>query len=207
MPLKKIEHKDDFSWGLWRIDESENALQQATTFIDSIPESITHPNKRLEFFSGRILAKFVLEQRGLTYSGINKDIEGKPYFNNHSLHLSLSHSFPYVAALLHTQNSAGIDIEQPKSKLLKVAPRILNSKELTDAGQDEIKLCVYWCAKESLVKVYGKKDLVFATEMSIDSFRLESCGIITGHIKKNEINLTIPLNYQIFKDFVMVHSM
>jgi 4'-phosphopantetheinyl transferase len=207
MPLEKIEHKADFSWGLWKITEPETVLQSRLLKVDSIPENVTHPNKRLEFLSARVLAKTLLEQRGFTYSGINKNEAGKPYFNNHTLQLSLSHSFPYVAALLHTTHAAGIDVEQPKAKLLKIAPRILNPVELDDAGNDETKLCVYWCAKESLIKVYGKKDLVFATEMSIDSFRLETCGTITGHILKNETNMTIPLTYQIFEGFVMVHSM
>lgn len=207
MPVEKIEHKADFSWGLWRITESESALQHALTAVDSIPENVTHPNKRLEFLSGRVLAKLLLEQRGFSYTGISKNEDGKPHFNNQPIHLSLSHSFPYVGALLNTTNSAGIDVEQPKAKLLKIAPRILNPVELDDAGTDEIKLCVYWCAKESLVKVYGKKDLIFATEMSIDSFRLDTCGTLTGHILKNETNRTIPLTYQIFDGFVMVHSM
>jgi 4'-phosphopantetheinyl transferase len=154
-----------------------------------------------------VLAKFLLEQRGFIYAGVTKDDEGKPYFKNQALQLSLSHSYPYVAALLHTTKSAGIDVEQPKAKLLKIAPRILNPVELADAGTDEIKLCVYWCAKESLVKVYGKKDLVFATEISIDSFRLDTCGTLTGRIIKNETNTVVPLTYQIFDGFVMVHSM
>ena len=207
MPLEKIEHKANYSWGLWRITEQENVLQNNLTTVDSIPENITHPNKRLEFYSGRVLAKLLLEQRGLTYDGVTKNDDGKPSFKNHALQLSLSHSFPYVAALIHTTNSAGIDVEQPKTKLLKIAPRILNPIELNDAGTNETKLCVYWCAKESLIKVYGKKDLVFATEMSIDSFRLETCGTITGRIVKNETQTVIPLTYQVFNDFVMVHSM
>ena len=207
MPVEKIEHKADFSWGLWRITEPENVLQNSLTGIDLIPENITHPTKRLEFLSGRVLAKVLLEERGFRYSGISKNEEGKPRFNNQPLQLSLSHSFPYVAALLHTANSAGIDVEQPKAKLVKIAPRVLNPEELSDAGVNETKLCVYWCAKESLVKVYGKKDLVFATEMSIESFRLETCGMITGHIIKNGTTLTIPLMYQIFDGLVVVHTM
>jgi 4'-phosphopantetheinyl transferase len=207
MPLEKIEHKEDFSWALWKITELESDLQDKLNAVDSIPENITHPNKRLEFLCGRLLAKILLEYRGYTYAGITKDHHGKPYYKHHTPQLSLSHSFPYAAAILHKKNQVGIDIEQPKSKLLKIAPRILNTSELLDAGINETKLCVYWCAKESLIKVYGKKDLIFATEISIDSFRLESCGTLTGRIIKNENETRVPLTYQIFDGFVMVYSM
>jgi 4'-phosphopantetheinyl transferase len=205
MPLEKIEKHQEYCRGLWKITENEVELKTLLP-NEIIPDTITHLNKRLEFITGRILAKLLIEQLGLAYHGIVKDAHGKPFFKNHAIHLSLSHSFPLVAAIIHTQKSAGIDVEQIKPKLLKIAPRILNPEELSDAGNDLTKHCVYWCAKETLVKVYGKKDLVFATDLEVEPFRLESCSAIKGKILKDGTKTTIPLYYQTFKDFVVVFN-
>src|SRR5690606_16594979 len=111
---------------------------------------------------------------------------------------------PYVAAYLHQQASVGIDLEQPKSKLLRIAPRILDAVELTDAGDDVMKHCVYWCAKEVLVKVHGKKDLIFAENIKISPFLLEKSGEITGRIIVNHSETPVKLHYEIQADFAVV---
>src|SRR5690606_17907428 len=97
-------------------------------------------------------------------------------------HISLSHSYPYVTVIIDTEKSVGIDLEHFKSKLLRIAPRMFSPLELKDAGNSVEKNCVYWSAKEALMKVYGKKDLVFSENLLVESFKLESTGVLTGHI-------------------------
>src|SRR5690606_12612103 len=118
--------------------------------------------------------------------------------------LSLSHSYPYVAAYLHQHHSIGIDLEQPKPKLLKVASRVLSHAELEYAQNDLIKHCITWCAKEVLVKVYGKKDLIFAENLKIEQFPLAETGHFIGSIIVNGYTTVIPLYFEIFQDFALV---
>src|SRR5690606_11645385 len=111
-----------------------------------------NPRKRLEFLAGRALIRALLREWNLPYPGLTKDAYGKPFLIGSPLHLSLSHSYPFVAAVLHRHKNVGIDLEQPKDKLLRIAPRVLCADELRNAGNDVVKHCVYWCAKEALVK-------------------------------------------------------
>lgn len=204
MPLEKLEASNERAWGLWHIRESEAELIDLIGEFETIPPTITHEQKRLEFCVGRVLAKTLLEKLSVKFEGIIKDEFGKPFFRNNSYHLSLSHSYPYVGALIDKNKSVGIDVEQIKSKLLKIAPRVLHPTELKDAGDNEIKHCIYWCAKEALVKIYGKKDLVFAENLIIKPFTLQNEGNISGRIIVNSTETTIPLYYEVHNGFTVV---
>lgn len=204
MPLEKLESSTERAWGLWHIRESEAELMDLIREFETIPPTITHEQKRLEFCVGRVLAKTLLEKLSVKFEGIIKDEFGKPFFKNNTYQLSLSHSYPYVSALIDKNKSVGIDVEQIKSKLLKIAPRVLHPTELKDAGDNEIKHCIYWCAKEALIKIYGKKDLVFAENLLIKPFTLQNQGNISGRIIVNSTETTIPLYYEVHHGFTVV---
>lgn len=207
MPLDTIEsNQNQQAWGIWRITEDEDSLSMGVNEFESIPENITHPQKRLEFVAGRLLAKILIEKLGKSFSGITKDQFGKPFYKNHSVQLSLSHSYPYVAAIADSNKSVGIDVEQPKLKLLKIASRVLHSGELADAGENVTKHCVYWCAKEAMIKIYGKKDLILAEQLMIEPFHLQTEGEILGTIVANQTETKLPLFYKVFSDFVIVFN-
>jgi hypothetical protein len=78
--------------------------------------------------------------------------------------------------------------------------------ELKDAGNSVEKNCVYWSAKEALMKVYGKKDLVFSENLLVEPFSLESAGILTGRIITPEKETTLSLHYKQYPDFVIVYN-
>jgi 4'-phosphopantetheinyl transferase len=204
MPLDNLHTDSDRAWALWKIDESEQILSAQISGFESVPETITNPNKRLEFLAARVLLKELLKSMELDYSGLTKDEFGKPFLKGSTFQISLSHSYPYVAAIIREGKSVGIDLEQPKPKLLKIASRVLAKDELEDAGSDIIKHCIYWCAKESLVKVHGKKDLVFAENIRITPFLRSKYGHLIGSIIVNTIETRIPLQYYVFENFVLV---
>ncbi|MEP6736467.1 MAG: hypothetical protein ABJA70_13160, partial [Chryseolinea sp.] len=130
MPLEKIVLEAERAWALWRIAEDEDALSALLDSIESPPASITNSNKRLEWIAGRVLVKEVFNRMQIPFQGIIKDEYGKPYPAGYAYHLSLSHSYPYVAAIFDKRASVGIDLEQPKDKLLRVAQRIHSATEL-----------------------------------------------------------------------------
>jgi phosphopantetheinyl transferase len=154
MPITKIEKVAGRAWGLWKIEEEEYELNSLVSDYETIPERIRHPGKRLEFIAGRVLVRNLMEDLGLPFRGLTKDEFGKPYLKESTHQVSLTHSFPYVAAIIDSGKAAGIDLEQIKPKLVNIGPRVLHVSELRDAGQDETKHCVYWCCKETLMKIY-----------------------------------------------------
>jgi 4'-phosphopantetheinyl transferase len=204
MPLENLHKREDYAWALWKIQEEETILKDLVYPFEIVPEHVTNITKRLEFLAARVLIRELMLKFQLEFKGLTKDEFGKPFLSGYDFQVSLSHSYPYVAAVIHRTKSVGIDIEQPKQKLLKVAPRVLHAEELLDAGTDLEKHCVYWSAKESLLKIHGRKDLTFAENLLIDPFSKEKEGQLIGRIIVNGIETTIPLRYYIEKDFVVV---
>lgn len=203
MPLLKIQKDDAQSgWGLWFISESESELSLISGEVADA--AVVSAAKRLEWLAGRALLKSLVEHCGLEFYGIRKNEFGKPLLNRLPHQISLSHSYPYVAAQIDPNISVGIDLEQPKSKLLNIAPRVLSPREFTDAGTDVIKHCVYWCAKEALYKSYGKRGLYFAEHLIIEPFVLMRSGVLSGWVKVNGYQQQLPLRYSIQPDYVLV---
>jgi 4'-phosphopantetheinyl transferase len=204
MALEKIVITNTGGWALWKIEEDEEALQRIVGSVDELPPSIHNSKKRMEWLAGRVVVKTIMERLGLPFKGIVKDEFGKPFPKAYDYQLSLSHSYPYVGALIDREISVGIDLEQPQEKLLRVAPRVFHKDELTDAGSDLVKCCIYWCAKEALIKIYGKKDLTLAENLLISAFRRENEGPILGRIIVKDIETVIPLYYIVYPNFVVV---
>jgi phosphopantetheinyl transferase len=205
MPLVKLEMTGvESTWGLWEINETEQEL--AFLAMESCPDDIIAPAKRREFLAGRALIKTLVEKIGAEYTGIRKDEQGKPFLKDQKHEISLSHSSPYVAAQIHSGSPVGIDIEQPKEKLLRVAPRVLSSTEEKDAGTDIIKHCVYWCAKEAMYKIHGKRGLHFNSQLNLDPFELKKSGNLTGYIKATGEPTKVSLGYAVRGDYVLVYT-
>ena len=205
MPLYKIENTGiESGWAIWHIEESEQEL--AFIAFEQCPEELYSEPKRLEWLAGRVLIKTLLEHHGLGYSGVHKDEFGKPFLRDLGHHISLSHSYPFVAAQLHVSQSVGIDLEQPKQKLLTIAPRVLSDMELKDAGQDLIKHCIYWCAKEAMYKIYGKRGLHFSNQLNIEPYSMHQSGELHGLISASNLKQNVNLIYQIESDFVLVYT-
>jgi len=205
MPLIRMEKwQPGSAWGLWRINEGEEALANLVSEVPG-PE-IKSPPKRAEYLAGRALLHQMVEGMGFDSQGMTKDEFGKPWLVSGPAYMSLAHSFPYVAARLDARCPVGIDVEQPKTKLLRVAPRVLSAAEQTNAGQALEKHCVYWSAKEALYKWYGRKGLHFARQLWIDPFSLQRAGRLQGHIKTNEGEWHLGLRYCVLPDAVVVYT-
>lgn len=204
MPLTYLNANQQEQWALWHIEEAEEDFTHLVN--EDVPKEIINAHKRLEWLAARALIKILSENAGVDFQGIRKDEFGKPHLTGHDLFISLSHSYPYVAAQISAKQAVGIDVEQPKEKLLKVAPRILSTEELANAGSDIIKHCIYWCAKETLYKIYGKGGLHFSHQLNLYPFTLASFGTLTGIINDNSDKQTVTLGYQVHPDFVVVFT-
>jgi 4'-phosphopantetheinyl transferase len=141
---------------------------------------IHHPERQKEWLTARYLAWEVCRHAGLPYPGMRKESTGKPFLPGLPTEISVTHSFPWVALLLSTDEPVGIDLEQPKSKLLKVGPRFLNAREWAHAEGDLTKLCLYWCAKETLYKIRSEKGLLFKEGLEVAPFEPALEGSLIG---------------------------
>jgi 4'-phosphopantetheinyl transferase len=203
MPVAKMNDMGGEScWALWRIEEDEQTLSYHA--METCPDDLISVQKRLEYLAGRALMKSLVETMGISYTGMKKDEAGKPFLKDSRHQVSLSHSFPYAAAQIHPTHSIGIDIEQPKDKLLRIASRVLSEQEQQDAGHDPVKHCIYWCAKEAMYKIYGKRGLHFNTQLLLEPFKLATTGTVKGRILANSSQVNVRLDYIVDPDFVLV---
>lgn len=211
MPINKLEKINaDRLIGVWKITETENELIQSIDIQKDILDNISQTkalNKRLEWLASRVLIKQMGAELNLNYQGISKNTDGKPLLNKSTYELSITHSYPYVAAIIDKSKAVGIDLEQPKNKLLKVARKFCNDEELEYSNSNVNQLCILWSAKEALYKIYSKRGLIFKEHLLIDPFKLEPFGTITGYISVKEWRKSYNLHYSVTDDFVLVYNL
>ena len=210
MPLDKIEQINPSRLvGIWHITENLDQLHQLILLSESQHEEMNLykvNNKKLEWISARILIKLIAAQLGINFEGIVKDEHGKPSLKNSNCEISLSHSYPYVAAIIDKTDDVGIDIEQPKEKLKKIAHRFLAQAELNFTKDNTIMLCKAWCAKETLYKIYGKRGLIFSENLLLEPYDQTHSGIITGNIIVNGSAKKHKLEYKVTEDYVLTYN-
>ena len=180
MPLvhsEKIEENSTLL--LWKLTESETELRESLGSVYNFNDlsSISHPQKIREWLASRMLLRILAETFGLFYEGTHKDEHGKVFLVNNSTHISLTHTFDYVAAVINSTSPVGIDMEKKSEKLQRTSRKYLSNTELDHSENEISRLCVYWCSKEALYKLYGKSKVSFKDSIYIQPFNLNESQI------------------------------
>ncbi len=119
------------------------------------------------------------------------DEYGKPWPSDGKGHISLSHSRSHVAFSFHPHTNQGIDVEEIRPQLNQVANRILHSSELEmlhNSTEKQDLLQNFWGAKEAMYKAYGKKNLIFSTQLIISSINPKNAHSFNGKLLlENEV--------------------
>jgi len=211
MPVyKTIAVKDNRLLAIWHIEESFEQMLNQLNPNETDQElllSFKNEKKQLEWLSGRLTLKYLATQIGIDYNGVVKDEDGKPSLQGHKHEISLTHSFPYVAAIIDTTQPVGIDLEQPREKVKRIAHKFLSQKELEFANNDTLNLNMMWCIKETLYKIYGKKGLIFKDQLYIEPFALSEQETITGNIIANTIPESHKLGYIVNSDYILTYNL
>lgn len=180
-----LQLNDDCTVLLRPISEDEPTLRAGLTLTPSEQDDlsgISHPAQRVEWLACRAAIRELAEMRGLSYAGLQKDAFGKPHLANSSWSISLSHTGGWAAAVLHRSRPVGIDIEPIRDQFRRVVPRVLSADELAHANGDAGRLAVYWCAKEALYKLYGKRNLTFREHLHVEPFA-DGADSLIGHVR------------------------
>jgi phosphopantetheinyl transferase len=207
MPVLKINTINPHTiWGIWEISEKENDL------VDILePELITddfsiisHPTKRQEWLASRCMLKELSKEIGLDKLKIYKNSFGKPFLLNDTAKISFSHSHNYAVAIINQKKSTGIDIEQINYKVFKISQKFLSQTESNIVNNNLEELTYYWCAKETLYKVYGNKEIIFKRDLFVDK-RFFGEGLFIGYILKNNIETKIQLRGEKLDNYIIVY--
>lgn len=197
---------DDTEFALWRIEESADDLYKQLQLDDTekaYTKQLSKSKRYLHWLGTRVLLRKML--RTDEYIDCKVDVHGKPYLVSLPYHISLSHSFDYAAVMISKTSPVGIDIEQVKAKVERIAHKFLNEDELSfinDKRKIE-QLYVCWCAKEAVYKCYGQKEVSFADNISLKPFEFEGHGWLDAKLKKGNVNIDYDVNYLHYEDYMI----
>ncbi|WNB18802.1 4'-phosphopantetheinyl transferase family protein [Marivirga arenosa] len=184
--IKQI--NDKVHLAVWKIEEDIDFYQRnivlSPTDVNILAET-THPEKRLEFLAGRMLCKTVLHSLKITDQPIYRNEFGKPVIPDSEYNISLSHTENYIAAAVGFKIEVGIDIEKPKAKMAKIAPRLYTDEEMEYCNADLVKYSKMWSAKEVLYKLFMKRELNFKDHLKVKPLK-KDWTLMSGSINKDD---------------------
>jgi phosphopantetheinyl transferase len=197
---------DDTEFALWKIEEEAPDLYKQLQLNDdekAYIEKLSNGKRHLHWLGTRVLLRKML--RTEEYIDCQVDAHGKPYLVNLPYHISLSHSFDYAAVMISKTHKVGIDIEQIKQKVERIAGKFMRPEELAFIGDDKKieQLYVCWCAKEAVYKCNGQKEVSFADNIFLEPFGFEHHGVVNANLHKNELNLDYTVGYMQYEDYMI----
>lgn len=170
MPLLYNQYENSFRLALWSLSEPLSFFEEKVQLSQSDKKAynkISNESRKKEWLAVRLL---LWETLGF-WPQITYTESGKPILQNHSRHLSISHSKSMVGILLCTNPHAGIDIEPTMRSIDRVAKRFLSEKEQFDIDNQsfEFSHILYWCAKEAIFKAVNENNIQFSKQIIIEN--------------------------------------
>jgi 4'-phosphopantetheinyl transferase len=197
---------DDTEFALWKIEEQAEDLYNQLQLNDdekAFVEKISNGKRHLHWLGTRVLLRKML----LTdeYIDCQVDEHGKPYLVTLPYHISLSHSFDYAAVMISRKKKVGIDIEQIKQKVERIAHKFMRPEELAFISKDHQiqQLYTCWCVKEAVYKCNGQKEVSFIDDVFIKPFSFTGEGEVSAILHKGDINIAYTVGYLQYEDYMI----
>ncbi|MEQ8712755.1 MAG: 4'-phosphopantetheinyl transferase superfamily protein [Cyclobacteriaceae bacterium] len=204
MPLALYRNITDHSaFAIWRITEETDSLLLCLPESERNGALAKHDKGRSEYAASRLLTGILCQRSGLTYCGIKKDDCDKPHLIGDMAHISISHSHPYAAAMIHMKMSCGIDIERPKEKIHRIAHKFVNVEEEKWVSEKLENLTLVWSAKETLYKIYGRKKLAFKEDMMVIPSGNKAGESLVGSVNSENSEKKYNLGIERIEDFII----
>lgn len=190
---------------IWEITETvEELSSMLSNFEDYVVEfeKMGATKRKLEFLTVRIAFNLLLKRDVI----VVYDKEGKPFLEDNSFNISISHTKNWVAVMTHPSKKVGIDIEGISDRVLKVYKKFLSDNEqkhlFTNDNNTE-KLQLGWSAKEAIFKIIGLEAVDFKTQLMIYPFDYYDEGTLTvEHLPTKNV---FQLNYKITEYFNLAY--
>jgi len=168
MPLYKEWSPDAHSLAaIWKIEEPEAFFAAAT----GLTETIKHDKRRIERLAGRYLLQYLKEDFPLLH--IYADAEDKPRIPADQYYFSISHSYPYIAAMVSDIHECGIDIQCWHPRMEALQHKFLSREEQLYFRNDTRLITLGWSIKEAAYKWLGRRGIEFIEQLQILSFDKE----------------------------------
>lgn len=190
-------------FGVWRMDES---VEELLTLLDRPEEQadflrrVTAEGRRRERLASRVLLKQLIGEE----PRVDYHPSGAPFLVDWPLHVSISHTRGYAAAILG-DSPTGIDIEYRSDRVLRIRSRFMTPEEERgiDSAHEVEHLLLHWCAKETLFKIIGQEEVDFLTHLHVHPFPYAEQGRFQVSESRTPQAQSFRLAYQITTDYVL----
>ncbi len=189
------------SLALWKIEEDE-AFLKAYIDGDSFPvlARIKDQNRRLEWLATRCCLRVL----GINDSIIYKP-NRRPFLSKGKHHISITHSFPYVAVLSSVSFFVGVDIESTERPFKRIANKYLTLGERGWIDLDDKRaMAIVWSAKEALYKLPGMEGLNSFEDVTVLPLReIQEQGMLQLRVRLGGLVQKFSMEYAFFDSFVI----
>lgn len=158
--------------GIWRISETTLEMEQRIKLhqLDQVfYSSFSNEKRKRQWLGYRLLLQ---EMLGREIERITYHENGKPFIPDSDIHLSVSHSGEYAAAITSESEEVGIDIEKIGERVERVSERFISPEEFSRIGQEHRSeiLHIHWGAREAIYKLYGGPDVDLQKDILLEPF-------------------------------------
>jgi len=209
MPLHTDKAIDDYSRLIvWEITETVDWFLSMLHLDEEESEryrGFKTDQRRVHWLAYRYVLKNVLKKGD--HIRIRYDEHYKPFIDLSDEHISVSHSGKYASVIISRKYRVGIDIEHVHKRLHKVADKFVSEgetgQELHHMATDS--LCLHWCSKEALYKLYGERNLDFREHIRIHALPDKLEGVFKARIQKGEHTQNFQMQSAFFDGYCLVY--
>ena len=190
---------------VWKIEESEEELFSMLPLTSSMKltlDKFRNHSRRIEWLASRVLLYH--------FTGKIPEVKykesGQPYIPDFNKSISITHTTGYAAIVVSDKPCAGLDIERPLERVLRISERFIhaNEKEFIQPDNTLNYHTIIWCAKETLFKIIETPEVIFNKELEIFPFAIENEGILNTKVSKGKDDFIYQLFYTASADYYLV---
>ena len=190
---------------VWKIEESEEelfAMLPVTSSMKLTLDKFRNHSRRIEWLASRVLLYHFTGK----IPEVGYKESGQPYIPDFNKSISITHTTGYAAIVASDKPYAGIDIERPLERVLRISERFIhaNEKEFIQPDNALNYHTLIWCAKETLFKIIATPNVIFNKELEIFPFAIENEGILNTKVSKGKDDFIYQLFYTATTDYYLV---
>jgi 4'-phosphopantetheinyl transferase len=205
MPLHSIiNHDATTTIYTWKISETFDALFSEITLNENSQARLQSMKSEMHLRGFLSVRKLLLEA-GYSDFDLFYDASGKPNLVDEK-RISISHSHEY-ATLIISDKTVGVDLEIQKEKILKIAPKFMDSCHLENLSQDDQikKATIVWGIKEAVFKIKNQKGISFPDHIFESEFNLNDKKTKAQLRLKNEIT-NFEIHFKEIENYILVYA-
>jgi len=191
--------------GIWSLTETVEELTQALP-AHLQPDTLlqqAHVRRQREWLASRILVYSLLKHFTQQVLPLLCNEHGKPVFPENRYFVSITHSLELIAVLISDKHEVGIDVELVSPKALRVAHKFLTDAEREQTGDQIDKTCLYWSAKETLYKLYSRKQLIFKENLLL--VPSENNNILSGYVQTENLSKLYQIHFETLQHHILTY--